>query len=130
MTNTDAKNQQYIEMSYAFIKDHPDAFSNEIPEKLLEFWMLDNESEEDEPTEPPAEDDPEWTVFMHAFILYKKNTGVQEFTISPEELEEQFNVWQFTLQTAYISNTTDVKLKPFPVFRFDENKDMKIEFLE
>ena len=101
-------------------------------EKLLDFWIQDDEDEENEGNmlgNSSNDETPEWTVFIYAFLKYKQNTGVQEFTISPEELEEQFNVWQFTLQTAYISNTTDVKLKPFPVFRFDENKDMKIEFV-
>lgn len=130
MVETGDAVDRLIQMSLDFIQNNPDAYSDEIPTYLLEFWMNNKEpGDEDSRKNINEEEDPEWTVFLFAYLNYKKNQGAIEVQVTIEELKDKFSSWQCLLRSADISSAPEIKMKPFPVFRFDEAKELQIEFI-
>ena len=109
-----------IKASTDFIAQHPNAMSNEIPSELLDVWAFDGDLNQ------PIEEDDSWTVFLFALINYKKNQGLEGFNIDIHEMIKTFQDWQVLVNAAMVSQRTNAKITPFPMFDFDNIE--KIEF--
>lgn len=114
-----------VKKSIEYISKNQKATSADIPLKLLCFWKLD---QEDKDIDMEIEDSDEWTIFLYALILYKKKQGLAGFEIEVDEIIEYFEAWQVIVQTALLSKLTDVKVKPFKFFDFDNVLSMNFEF--
>ncbi len=130
MVETGDKVDRFIQMSLDFIQSNQDAYSDEIPPYLLKFWVSNQEhGDEDSPENINEEEDPQWTIFLFAYLNYKKNQGAIEVQVTIEELKDKFSSWQCLLRSADISSTPEIKMKPFPIFRFDEAKELSMKFI-
>lgn len=109
-----------LRVSTDFIAQNPNAMSDEIPRELLDFWAFDGDLNQ------PIEEDDSWTVFLFALINYKKSQELDCFNISMEEMIKTFQDWQVLVNAALVSQRTNAKITPFPMFDFDNIE--KIEF--
>lgn len=115
------KNDKLLEESFDFIGNNLNILSNDVPQHLINFWATDNIFNED------LEATNQWSVFMYALGKQKLEKGMSEFTMTPRELIEMFENWQITLAAITVNNLTDVTIKPFKLFDFDNFKNLKLQ---
>lgn len=113
--------KEMLDKSFTTIKSNQELNSDTISLGMLDFWRMDD------PTEVDEEKDDAWTVFMFAYLLYKKNQGLESFEIRTIEFMEIFENWQFLLNLAYVNKIANQNIKPFPLLDFDNIKSMQFE---
>lgn len=110
-----------LQESFDLIKASPDLSSSDISLELIDYWRIDDPSIVDE------ENDDSWTVFMFAYLLYKKNQGLESFEMSTEEFMRIFEDWQFIVSLAFVNKTGAFNIQPFPLLDFDNITSLQFE---
>lgn len=110
-----------LQESFDLIKASPDLLSSDISLELIDYWRMDDPSIVDE------ENDDAWTVFMFAYLLYKKNQGLESFEVSTEDFMDTFENWQFIVNLAFVNKTGSFNIQPFPLLDFDNITSLQFE---
>lgn len=106
-----------------YISNNLQVFSNEVPHHLLDYWIVENNNLGE------TEDNPEFGVFMYALLKYKRAKGINEFELPTDELIELFRSWQVLLSAIEVNSKTEIVIKPFQLFDFDNLSSFEITML-
>ena len=114
-------NDALFEVSLAFINENLDKYSDEIPEYLIDYWMLENFNMDN------IEGVSQFTIFTYALIQYNFKKGNSEISMPIQDFFGLFEKWQTLLVAINLELQTDVVFKPFKLFDFDTYKDADLE---
>jgi len=110
-----------LQESFDLIKSNTGLTSESIPLDIIDYWKIDD------PEDVDTENDDAWTIFMYAFLKYKKEQGIESFEITTEELMKIFVDWQFIINLAFIHKVQLMKISPFPLLDFDNMDELEFE---
>lgn len=110
-----------FEVSLAFINENLDKYSDEIPEYLIDYWMLEDFNMDN------IEGVSQFTIFTYALIQYNFKKGNSEISMPIQDFFGLFEKWQTLLVAINLELQTDVVFKPFKLFDFDTYKDADLE---
>lgn len=111
-----------LELSFSFISENVNVLSDEIPDYLIDYWTLDEFNLE------TVEGVPQFTIFFYSLLKYKWLQDIKEFKMPIDDIYNLFKKWQTFLVALNLELKTDVVVKPFKLFDFDnyENSDLVI----
>ena len=110
-----------LQESFDLIKASPNLSSSDISLELIDYWRMDD------PTDVDEENDDAWTIFMYAYLLYKKNQGLESFQVKTEELMQIFEDWQFIISLTFVNKIGRFSIQPFPLLDFDNIQSLQFE---
>lgn len=110
-----------LQESFDLIKASTKLSSSDISLELIDYWRMEDPKDVDE------ENDDAWTIFLYAYLLYKKNQGLESFQVKTEELMQIFEDWQFIVNLAFVNKIGHFNIQPFPLLDFDNIQSLQFE---
>lgn len=109
-----------LDQSYRWLREHWNATNLEIPDRLLEQWMLEPADDHMKPYGFPL------AVFIFGFVQYEMSGNRvpddAKRRYSVEQLLSLFSLWQLKLSLAEVHRHTNVRTSALPLFAFPENE--------
>ena len=114
----DHKEELLFAQSKAWIEEHFEATTNDLPDELLEIWMEDKEQIE------KHEDTLAVRIFIYAYLGYRvaKNGQVSLEELTEDELFKAYYYWQVKLASIDVNRRTHLNIAPMHLFSFDEKE--------
>ncbi|WP_318640068.1 hypothetical protein [Flavobacterium ardleyense] len=113
-----------FKISLAFISENLDTYSDEIPDYLIDYWMLKDFDMNN------IEGVPQFTIFTYALIEHNSKKGNEEFEMQIEDFFGLFEQWQTLLVAVNLEFQTNAVFKPFKLFDFSDYDNPDLELLE
>ncbi len=110
-----------LKESFDWIKNNPNSSQLDIPEHLLNFWLV--EDLDGYFNSIDINQSYKFSVFMYAFMVDKIKTDNYNWSFEIEEsiLIDLFISWQIILSTAEVSLKTDINIWPIKIFDFSKS---------